>query len=122
MRTVNCGIIYPATFDIVFTSYGVLPWMWDLPRWAAIVAHFLRPGDTFYLAEEHPFVNVFDEERGGPDFRVRWPYAHEGGPVAVAGHGTYSEPTADYHRVEYCWGYDLGEVIDAVLGAGLRLA
>ena len=56
----------------------------------------------------------FDEERGGPDFRVRWPYAHADGPVTVEEHGTYSDPTADFHRVEYCWGYGLGEVIDAV--------
>lgn len=108
-------------FDLVFTPYGVLPWLRDLPRWAALVAQFLRPGGTFYLVEEHPFVNVFDEERGGADFRVRWPYAHADGPVTVTGHGTYSNPTADYHRVEYCWGYGLGEVINAVLGAGLRL-
>lgn len=53
---------------------------------------------------------------------MRWPYAHADGPVTVTGHGTYGDPTADYHRVEYCWGYGLGEVINAVLGAGLRLA
>ena len=108
-------------FDIVFTSYGVLLWLRDLPRWAAIVAHFLRPGGTFYLVEEHPFANALDEEHPGPDLRVRWPYAHADGPVTMVGHGTYSEPAADYHRVEYCWGYGLGEVINALLGVGLHL-
>ena len=27
-------------FDVVFTSYGVLCWLPDLPRWAEIVAHY----------------------------------------------------------------------------------
>ena len=30
-------------FDIVFTSYGVLHWLRDLPQWGKIIAHFLKP-------------------------------------------------------------------------------
>ena len=105
----------------MFTSYGVLYWLRDLPRWAEVIGHFLKPGGTFYLVEHHPFVNVFDEEHTGPDLRVRWPYSHADGPVMVEAHGTYSDPDAEYHRVEYCWGFAIGEVIDAILGAGLRL-
>lgn len=108
-------------FDRVFTSYGVLMWLRDLPRWAAIVARFLKPGGTFHLVETHPCTYAFDNERAGPDFRVRWPYAHADGPVAVETHGTYSDPSAAFHSVEYSWGFGLGEVIDAVLRAGLRL-
>ncbi|MCZ7544594.1 MAG: class I SAM-dependent methyltransferase [Anaerolineae bacterium] len=55
-----CANIYdlPAAldgaFDIVFTSGGVLYWLPDLVRWAEIVAHYLRPGGTFFLADSHP--------------------------------------------------------------------
>ena len=70
-------------FDVVFTSYGVLFWLKDLARWAEIVARFLKPGGTFYVVELHPFVNVFDNEDDVTDFRVRWPYFHAAGPVAV---------------------------------------
>jgi len=37
-------------FDIVFTSYGVLCWLPDLPAWGQVIAHFLRPGGicSFY--------------------------------------------------------------------------
>jgi 2-polyprenyl-3-methyl-5-hydroxy-6-metoxy-1,4-benzoquinol methylase len=34
-------------FDIVFTSYGVLAWLSDLPRWAGIIANFIKPGGYF---------------------------------------------------------------------------
>jgi len=45
-------------FDIVFTSYGVLCWLPDLARWAQVIAHFLKPGGTFYIVEEHPLANI----------------------------------------------------------------
>jgi SAM-dependent methyltransferase len=41
-------------FDVVYTSRGVLGWLPDLERWAAVVAHFLRPGGVFYITEIHP--------------------------------------------------------------------
>jgi SAM-dependent methyltransferase len=31
-------------FDVVFTSFGVLDRLPDVPRWAEVVAHFVRPG------------------------------------------------------------------------------
>src|SRR5437763_6069989 len=43
------------TFDVVFTSYGVLNWLPDIPRWGQVAAHFLKPGGTFYVVEGHPF-------------------------------------------------------------------
>src|SRR6059058_2117839 len=99
-------------FDVVFTSYGVLFWLKDLARWAQIVARFLKPGGTFYVVELHPFINLFDNEDDVTGFRVRWPYFHAAGPVAVETHGTYADPQADYHSVEYSWGFGLGEVIN----------
>src|SRR5512139_2419139 len=42
-------------FDIVYTSYGVLCWLRDLEQWAELIAHFLKPGGVFYIADFHPF-------------------------------------------------------------------
>jgi SAM-dependent methyltransferase len=36
-------------FDIVFTSYGVLCWLHDIPRWAQVAAGFVKPGGFLYL-------------------------------------------------------------------------
>ncbi len=46
-------------FDVVFCSDGVLCWLPDLKRWGEIVASYLEPGGTFYIAEAHPFIRVF---------------------------------------------------------------
>lgn len=42
------------TFDVVFSSYGVLCWLGDLRRWADNVARLVAPGGLFYLVELHP--------------------------------------------------------------------
>ena len=43
-----------SSFDIVFTTYGVIGWLPDLNKWAEIIAYYLKPGGLFYLAEFHP--------------------------------------------------------------------
>ena len=57
-------------FDIVFTSYGILCWLPDLRRWAEVIAHFLRPGGTFYMVEGHPFVDVFDHLENATELKI----------------------------------------------------
>ncbi len=50
------------TFDIVFTSYGALTWLSDIPGWAQVAARYVRPGGTFYIAEFHPAACMFSDE------------------------------------------------------------
>src|SRR5258708_8126087 len=38
-------------FDIVYTSYGVIGRLPDLRPWGQIIAHYLKPGGFFYIAE-----------------------------------------------------------------------
>ena len=121
-----CSDIYalPGTlsgeFDIVFTSHGVLYWLPDLGRWGQVIAHFLRPGGTFYIVEMHPFAMVFENE-GVADLEVAYPYFQGPEPLRFETHGTYAEPTADYHFVEYGWTHPLSEIITALIAAGLRV-
>ena len=58
-------------FDVVFTSYGALYWLPDLPAWAGVVSHFLKP-EHLLRGRRPPTANVFDEESG--DIRLKWPY------------------------------------------------
>lgn len=108
------------TFDIVYTSGGVLFWLKDLARWAAIVAHFLAPGGVFYILEMHPVINVFDRQ-DATGLHVVYPYFHAGEPLPLPVTGTYADPEAGHETVEYSWNYGLGEVITALIGAGLRI-
>lgn len=49
------------TFDVVFTSHGVLPWLPDLDPWGRLIAQALRPGGRFCIIEGHPFAMIFDD-------------------------------------------------------------
>ena len=69
-------------FDVVFTSFGALNWLPDLPRWAEVVAHFVRPGGFFYIAEAHPFAWVFDDDEAATELRLRYHYWPRPEPLA----------------------------------------
>lgn len=58
-------------FDVVFTSFGALNWLPDVPRWAQVVGHFVRPGGFFYIAEGHRFAWVFDDDTA-TELRLRY--------------------------------------------------
>jgi SAM-dependent methyltransferase len=51
----------PASFDLVFTTWGTVTWLPDVDRWARVVVHFLRPGGALYFADAHPAARVFDD-------------------------------------------------------------
>lgn len=110
------------TFDVVFTSYGVLCWLPDVPRWARVVARYVRPGGFFYLAEDHPFAQVFDNEPDTRDLRVAYPYFPREEPLRFEAGGSYADVAPEGGLPSYEWPHGLGEVVTALREAGLRLA
>ncbi len=109
-------------FDIVFTSYGAICWLPDLPEWARIAAHFLRPGGTFYIVEIHPFANVFSEDKDATEMTVAYPYFASGTPLRWEATGTYADRQAVvHHRVSYDYVHSLSEVLNALIAAGLQV-
>ena len=104
-------------FDIVYTSYGVLGWLPDLDQWAKVIAHFLAPGGTFYIAEFHPFLYIHEFE----DQKITYPYFNPGTPFEDEEEGTYADPKADIKQKEYFWMHSLREVFQALLKAGLTI-
>jgi len=114
--------VHNAVYDIVYTSYGVLSWLPDLTRWAQVIAHFLKPGGTFYIAEIHPFAYVFNDEDDAEDLEVHYPYFHHPEPLRFEFDGSYAAPEVrTNHNVTYEWSHSLSDVINAVLCAGLQL-
>jgi SAM-dependent methyltransferase len=114
--------VLSGAFDFVYTSYGVLTWLPDLGKWAAVIAHFLKPGGTFYLVEFHPFAQVFDEAETAADLRVHYPYFHSGEPLVFDVQGSYADRQAQVvQKVEYEWDHSLGEILDSLIAAGLRV-
>ncbi len=103
-------------FDIVFTTYGVIGWLPDLNKWAAVVANHLKPGGIFYMAEFHPFIWTFDD-----DFtHIKYHYEnHE--VIVIENQGTYTDRQADIQGREYSWNHSLSEVLNALLNEGMEL-
>ena len=109
-------------FDIVFTSYGALCWLPDMTEWAEVVAHFVKPGGTFYLAEFHPMSMIFDDDPGVTDLNVRYPYFPEYGPVRVEEEATYADRSANVeNKLTFDFPHPVGEVLTALIEVGLRI-
>lgn len=109
-------------FDIVYTSYGVLCWLSDLERWGEVIARVLKPNGTFHIAETHPFASIFYDGEDAEGLSVHYPYFHEPEPMRFENEGSYAGPQGDAaHRVTYEWTHSLGDVVNALISAGLRI-
>jgi len=107
-----------ASFDLVYTGGGAVPWLPDLQGWAAAIAGALRPGGRLVLYEEHPLAGclwIADSKirvdynyfaRAEPDYSTTW------------GHFQGGEK-AKQTKVEFQW--PLGDVVTAIARAGLRI-
>jgi len=117
VRTLDLG----ETFDIVFVSYGAICWLPELTTWAAVIARHLAPGGFVYVAEIHPAAAAMLDEPGTTEMVVGYPYWTRGEPLRFHETGTYADFDADITMDEYVWSHGLGEVVTALVGAGLRL-
>ena len=110
-------------FDIVYTSRGVLGWLPDIRRWADVVAHFVKPGGTFYITEIHPVALVFDDEAvSAGELKLKYPYWEHSRPLTFTVEGSYADRDAPTPGlVENSWDHSLGEIITALIEAGLRI-
>ncbi|MCU1644615.1 MAG: methyltransferase protein [Nocardia sp.] len=108
-------------FDLVFTGVGALCWLPDIRRWADIVAALLRPGGRLFLREGHPVLWSIDESR--PDgLTIGYPYFETPEPMVFAETGTYVETTGELtSSVTHVWNHGLGQIVGALLTAGLTL-
>jgi SAM-dependent methyltransferase len=115
--------VLDGTFDLVYTSRGVLGWLPDVRRWAEVIAHFVRPGGRFYITEIHPVAQVFEDDDIEPgELRLRYPYWQHVEPLSFPVIGSYAEPTAEVGvHTEHGWNHGLGEIVTALVDAGLRI-
>jgi SAM-dependent methyltransferase len=113
--------VLQGSFDMVYTSRGVLCWLRDLDEWARVIAHFLRPGGIFYILESHPFAHVLEETPSG-EMAITYPYFHSPEPTRWdVGDADYADATYIPQHPSYEWQWSLGDIVNAILRAGLRL-
>jgi len=111
------------TADLVYTGRGSLLWLQDLDAWAAVVVRLLSPMGRFVLFEGHPAEWLFDVDADG-----RWvatDYDYFGGAEASKGWAPEYIDRLSVAESDQSWkfarAWTLGEVITALVQAGLRL-
>ncbi|MEX2970382.1 class I SAM-dependent methyltransferase [Streptomyces sp. C184] len=111
-------------FDVIYTGKGALCYLPDLTAWADVVSALLRPGGTFYLVEFHPLLDALgptpSPER--QQLRLHHDYLGGRGPLRSDTPCTYTDgPPVQGATTSYEWRHGLGEVISAVIGAGMTV-
>jgi SAM-dependent methyltransferase len=109
-------------FDLVFTGVGALCWLPSVRRWARVVADLLRPGGRLFIREGHPMLWALDDERTDDLLVVDYPYFEAAEPLVWTDGGTYVQTDTRFtHNTTHQWNHGLGEIVSALLAAGLRL-
>lgn len=102
-------------FDIVYTSYGVLPWLENLNAWAKGIITHLKPGGQFVLVEYHPIVDLFHSGQISG-----WnSYFGQGKPSEEIVSGTYTDRSAPITFNRYTWQHNISEVVMSLVFVGL---
>ena len=109
-------------FDAVFVSWGAINWLPDIQGWAKVIAHFVKPGGWFYLAEGHPMAYAIDDEDPDGPVTVRYPYFHKPDPLRFVTTTAYADNETQLEETEnHEWFHPVGEVVTSLIDAGLRL-
>src|SRR4051812_20099982 len=115
-------VLGPASFDLVFTGIGALCWLPDIRRWAGVVAGLLRDGGRLFIREIHPVLWALDETREDALLVIDYPYFEREEPLVWDEAGTYvaTDTMFTQHRTHQ-WNHGLGEIVTALLEAGMEL-
>ncbi len=111
------------TADLLYTGRGSLIWLADLDGWAAVLARVLAPTGRLVLFEGHPIEWLFDVGDDGRWFATDYDYF--GGTEASKGWAPEYIDRLSIDEPDQAWkfarSWTLGEILTALLGAGLRL-
>lgn len=128
----HCASVYDmssldlGTFDVVFTSYGILVWLSRLDLWAKSIADHLKPGGRFVIVDEHPVSRMFgnpneDNTKFNNGYLHR--YWNDGAPFVANYRYSYaSEKVEVVNNRQDIWSHSVSEVINSLIGAGLSIS
>lgn len=107
------------TYDVVFSSEGVLGWLPDLMKWAKTIKELLREDGYLYLFDSHPFYLMLDEDklRDGC-FEIKYPY-FEKSPDVEDTIGGYASDLKNGVKA-YFWMHTMADIINALTAAGMQ--
>jgi SAM-dependent methyltransferase len=109
-------------FDLVYTGIGALCWLPDIKRWAQTGAALLKPGGRLFIREGHPVLWALADTRDDDLIVLDYPYYELPEPLVFDEPGTYVATDAVFsHNITNEWNHGIGEIITAVLDAGLTV-
>jgi SAM-dependent methyltransferase len=110
------------TFDLVYTGVGAINWLPDIAGWARVVAAVLRPGGRLHLREGHPVLWSLADPRPDGLLAIEYPYFELDEPLMFEAPGTYVQTDRELtHNRTYEWNHGLGQIVTALLAAGMSL-
>lgn len=105
-------------FDFVFSTYGAIPWLPDLEKWAKVVGRYVKPGGIFYLAEFHPTLFMFNFD----NYKIEYGYFNTGKPYVEEVEGSYAKTEKNEGGGTECfWNHSISEVVNPLAAQGLEL-
>jgi SAM-dependent methyltransferase len=111
------------TAGLVYTGRGAIIWLHDLDGWAAVIARLLAPAGRLVIFDGHPAEWLFDADADG--HLVATDYDYFGGAEASKGWAPEYIDRLSVAEDDQSWKFarpwTLGEIVTALLGAGLRL-
>lgn len=113
-------VLEPGAFDLVYTGIGALCWLPSVARWAEIVAALLKPGGRLFIREGHPVLWALDDDRTDGELVLTYPYGETTEPLEWNDGGTYVATDTTFTATRTLeWNHSIGEILTAVLDAGL---
>lgn len=114
-----CGA---AAYDLVYTGVGAMCWLPDIARWGQVVGRLLRPGGRVFLRDGHPMLATLTDPRPDRRLVVDLPYFTLPEPRVWDEDATYVQTDVSFtHTVSHEWNHGLGEIVSALLEAGLQI-
>lgn len=106
-------------FDRVVATYGTYGWFEDLQAWIDGIARALVPGGSFVFVDGHPLFLGLGLDDATGRYTIEEPVMG-GDRVEVQRAGTYAEEGLETeHDAQVGWCHGIGELVTALLRAGL---
>ncbi len=112
--------IHKETYDIVYTSEGVLGWIPDINKWAKVVSSLLNKDGYVYIFDSHPIFMTLDEEKLDQSrlLEVKYPYFSNSYDTSSVIGGYASDAK---EATNHFWSHKTSDIISALANAGLMI-
>lgn len=107
-------------YDIVYTSYGILPWISHIQKWAEIIYSLTKRGGVFYIVDFHPFSYTIDVDEQF-NVKITRKYFYENEPNCYKNEPDYVNTNYIAKNSIYTWNWNLGDVVTSLVNAGFKI-